>query len=246
MECSIYKLRELQGERNLPPCVCQYFHGRLEGNFSSRLRYLDNIFRVCTDPKEEFIQFIIIIIIIIIHAWSFHKVKIYIFKGGDIAGTRGYSWSFLHSIKNELQRSFGERQTNNRVEQNNNIVSLVSSSCLALLKVNSMATNDFETLQDTVQSLSEFKIISAFMRSKNLKDLLVHACLSPQHKHTHNAHTDSNEHRIWCTWLSVEFMEHCTYDRPKTNCYNIWNCTSTTLIVQVKEKSCKCISRLMV
>lgn len=96
---------------------------------------------------------------------------------------RGYSRSFLRSIKTEVQQV----QRSERTNRNNNIIPFVSTFSSTSLKLNSIVKTHFQRLQDAIEPLSNLKIISAFKRNKNLKDLLVHASLVSERQQK-NAH----------------------------------------------------------
>ena len=87
--------------------------------------------------------------------------------------SRGYSRTFLRSIKSEVTNSRSVIQTE-RVEANDNIIPLVTTFSSTSTVLNRMIKAQFAKLQETVGVWSNFKIISAFRRNKNLKDLLVH------------------------------------------------------------------------
>ena len=91
--------------------------------------------------------------------------------------TRGYSRTFLRTIKTETQKHFSTKKETNKEIQGGGLIPLVTTFSSNSLKLNSKVKTNFAKTQKVIEPLSEFKIISAFKRNKNLKDLLVHASL---------------------------------------------------------------------
>lgn len=111
---------------------------------------------------------------------------------------RGYGRTFLRSIKNEVERGFEGGEWITRVEQNKNLVPLVTSFSSASLHLNSSVKSSFKRLQCVMNPLSEFKVISAFKRNKNLQDMLVHATLAPHKTSVKNSHTKNSHFKNMC------------------------------------------------
>src|SRR4029434_9587628 len=87
---------------------------------------------------------------------------------------RGYSRTFLRTIKAEVKDSF--RQGNRPARGNKkmgNIIPFVSIFSPTSLTLNSAVKTNFKALQGVVEPMANFKIIAAFKRNKNLKDYLV-------------------------------------------------------------------------
>lgn len=97
--------------------------------------------------------------------------------------SRGYSRTFLRTIKSEVKLAFQRDNGPSRGQNNqSNIVPFVSTFSQVSVKLNKTIKVSFKMLQDTQEPWADFKIISAFRRNKNLKDVLVHASLGRERK----------------------------------------------------------------
>lgn len=100
--------------------------------------------------------------------------------------TRGYSRSFLRLIKAETQGTQDKRVAlENKGE--GKIIPLITTFSATSLRLNMLIKTNFTRLQNGVEQLMNFKIISAFRRNKNLNDLLVHASLKDSNITTNNS-----------------------------------------------------------
>lgn len=90
---------------------------------------------------------------------------------------RGYTCRFLRRIKSEVNRLFessGEYTSNNN---NMPVISFVVTYSQQLVQLNSALKTNFNQAQSEIEELREFKMITAYRRNKNLKDILVHTNL---------------------------------------------------------------------
>lgn len=108
---------------------------------------------------------------------------------------QGYSRTSLHSIKTE------EEKNTRRERTDSNVIPLVSTFSPASLALNLFAKSHFQHLQTSIPCFSQFKIISAYKRNKNLKDILVHASLKEDKPQSENTHFHSVK------YITNKFME---------------------------------------
>ena len=111
---------------------------------------------------------------------------------------RGYSRTFLRGIKVDVQQHFQQGLRFGREDNIHHLVPLVSTLSPASLTLNSKIKSNFKRVQDRFEPLSDFKIIAAFRRNKNIKDLLVHASLGGGH----------NKEKLNRHFKSIKFIQN--------------------------------------
>lgn len=90
---------------------------------------------------------------------------------------RGYPRSFLRSTLNE-----SKSHTQNKIQKDPNekgIIPLISTFSGYTTKAHSSIKNNFEQIMENTQMANNYKIISAYKRNPNLKDILVRAKMRP-------------------------------------------------------------------
>lgn len=97
-------------------------------------------------------------------------------------GPRGYSKRFLREIKTEVKNRFlmGDKWV--KATDNRHAIPFVSTYSRTLLSLNSKLRSNFVVAQAGNPELGDFRVISAFRRNKNLKDILVHSNSSKKNK----------------------------------------------------------------
>lgn len=95
---------------------------------------------------------------------------------------RGYSRTFLRTIKLEVQQLFQQGLESGEENREDHLVPFISTFSSASLALNSKLKTNFQRIQDRWEPLTSFKNIAAFRRNKNLKDLLVHSSLGGRPK----------------------------------------------------------------
>lgn len=99
---------------------------------------------------------------------------------------QGYSHSFLRALKRETCETFdagwGPWIRRNVKIIKKKIIPLITTFSGPSRKLNSVVKSNFSHVQGVMEPLSNFRVISAFKRNTNLKDLLVRATLKPENK----------------------------------------------------------------
>ena len=147
----------------------------------------------------------------------------------DVLKTRGYSRSFLRDIRVEVEQSVcvGARTD---VQPNCNIVPFVSTFSHAAVNINKSIKDNFLELQSFIPELSEFKIISAYKRNKNLQDLLVHATLKDTNVKTRETRCDAH-------FTSLPFVrnEHTDQEAPV---WGVFSLESSNIVYMIRCNLC--------
>jgi len=93
-------------------------------------------------------------------------------------GPRGYAKRFLREIKAEVKRTFQREGGYKKTIDNRNIIPLVVTYSQSFRVPTSRLKFHFQQAQQSVGELENFRVISAYRRNKNLKDMLVHSSFS--------------------------------------------------------------------
>ena len=94
----------------------------------------------------------------------------------------GYSRTFLRGINKEVKESFARGFAPAiREDRNQNLIPLITTFTPSSVSLNSSIKTNFGRLQESVEQLQDFRVIAAFRKNKNLKDVLVQASL-PAHR----------------------------------------------------------------
>ena len=88
---------------------------------------------------------------------------------------RGYSKRFLRGIRQEVKTLFAEGQTYKKEKDDRNIIPFVCTFSQAGVRLGSRVKSHFQQAGELEQAWGNFKVISAYRRNKNLKDMLVHS-----------------------------------------------------------------------
>lgn len=92
--------------------------------------------------------------------------------------TRGYSRRFLRSIKAEVKESFQSNNNYKSERDQKNLIPLILTYSDDLVRLGSSVRAHFQQAQQENEALGDFRVILAYRRNKNLKDLLVHSDLA--------------------------------------------------------------------
>nr|XP_029604681.1 uncharacterized protein LOC115190770 isoform X1 [Salmo trutta] len=88
---------------------------------------------------------------------------------------RGYSKRFLRTIRAEVNNMFVTEPIHGRTSNDGCIIPFVTTYSQSSMRFNSIVKDHFEQTREEVEILQQFRVISAYRRNKNLKDVLVHS-----------------------------------------------------------------------
>lgn len=97
---------------------------------------------------------------------------------------RGYSKRFLRSIKADTLRELRQGSDGPVEPDPGDFIPLITTFSERTTGLNVKIKNSFEYVQQSIRELESFKIISAYRRNPNLKDILVKSTLKPDRKQT--------------------------------------------------------------
>ena len=171
---------------------------------------------------------------------------------------RGYSRTFLRGVHAEVKCMFeaGDEFVGERDQKH--LVPFVSTYAPAALEINKTIKRNFKIAQTKINPLQDFRVIAAFRRNKNIKDILVQASLKterhdPQQLHFRNIKFISNKFThlssaVWgvfqldssnvvyaieckiCNKIYIGQTKNTLRMRLKQHLYNIKNTTKSTAI----------------
>ena len=91
---------------------------------------------------------------------------------------RSYSRRFLRYIKSEVRHTFTAYNSKPRTKKQHPLIPFVHTYSTQLQSFNKRLKYNFTQLQEQVPELKDHKVIAAYRRNKNLKDLLIHTRLN--------------------------------------------------------------------
>lgn len=171
---------------------------------------------------------------------------------------RGYSRTFLRGINAEVKRMFEVGVKPMEKEGQKHLIPFVSTYGPAALEMNKTIKRNFKIVQTKILPLQNFRVLAAYRRNKNIKDMLVQASLKTErhdslkshfktfkfitNKYTHLSaavrevfQLDSSnlvyaiECKI-CNKIYIGQTKNTLRMRLKQHLYNIKNNTKTTVI----------------
>ncbi|KAL2076550.1 hypothetical protein ACEWY4_027853 [Coilia grayii] len=153
---------------------------------------------------------------------QFHKATRTLFS---VLRTRGYSRSFLrYTLKNYLQRK-------PPVETKPKIIPLVSTFSTSSVQLNRLIKANFRKFLDNTNNLQQHKIISAYRRNRNLKDLLVKSKLPPLTSRPKGKENNKTfQSKTWVTNYSIKqvYKIKQNFTLRSTNCVYLISCIKCT------------------
>ena len=88
---------------------------------------------------------------------------------------RGYTKRFLRHIRTEVRKSFVKSGTYQKTTDDRPLIPFVSTFSLSTVRLGSQLRANFQEALEHNLALRDFRIISAYRRNKNLRDILVHS-----------------------------------------------------------------------
>lgn len=136
---------------------------------------------------------------------------------------RGYSRSFLRKIqKNTLEQNHQIQETNTLAQTEKPLLPIVSVFSSFGIRAHQILKRNFHTIMGNSQLYSDYKLISAYKKNPNLRDLLVQAQLKD--KQTSNYHLGRKTTGIKNRQTGIRFPIQKNLDFATTNCVYLLRC----------------------
>ncbi|KAL2076952.1 hypothetical protein ACEWY4_027451 [Coilia grayii] len=142
----------------------------------------------------------------------------------SVLKTRGYSRSFLrYSLKNFLLKK-------TPMETKSKIIPLISTFSTNSVQLNRLIKTNFQKFLDKTNTLQQHKIIAAYRRNKNLKDLLVKSKLPQLTSKPKEERNKAYRSRTWVTNYSTKqiYKIQQILTPRTTNCIYLITCIKCT------------------
>ena len=97
---------------------------------------------------------------------------------------RGYSTRFLRQVKSEVKELFESSREYTGNHNNEPIIRLVVIYSHQLTPLNSKIKTHFQEVQANLAGLQNYKVITAYRRNKNLRDILIKTAFGKTQKST--------------------------------------------------------------